>query len=113
MRGLSLAGGFPVLVMSLLAWMRELRWPVQLYLAAGCLTFILYSFDKWRAVRGGRRVPETTLHLMELAGGWPGALIAQRLLRHKCSKSRYQWVFWLIVAVHYAAWGAWFWVAGR
>ena len=37
------------------------------------------------------------LHLLELLGGWPGAFLAQRRLRHKCSKGSYQFVFWLIV----------------
>jgi hypothetical protein len=31
-------------------------------------------------------------------GGWPGAFVAQRRLRHKCVKRKYQIVFWLIVA---------------
>ena len=31
---------------------------------------------------------------------WPGAWVAQRRLRHKCSKGSYQFVFWLIVLGH-------------
>jgi len=31
---------------------------------------------------------------------WPGAFIAQRRLRHKCSKISYQAVFWLIVIAY-------------
>jgi uncharacterized membrane protein YsdA (DUF1294 family) len=42
-------------------------------------------------------VSEANLHLLELLGGWPGAFLAQRRLRHKCSKGSYQFVFWLIV----------------
>ena len=39
-------------------------------------------------------------------GGWPGAFVAQRRLRHKCVKPRYQVTFWLIVALHqYVAFG--------
>ena len=53
--------------------------------------------DKDRAVSSGWRVPESSLHLAELLGGWPGALLAQRRLRHKCSKTSYQFVFWNIV----------------
>ena len=109
MRGLSLAGGFPLLIMGIVAWMQQWHWPVWLYLCAGLATFMVYAVDKVQAKRGGWRIPERILHLMELAGGWPGALMAQRLLRHKSSKSSYQMVFWLIVAVHYCAWGAWFW----
>ena len=40
--------------------------------------FIAYGLDKRKAVNGGRRVSERTLHLMAFLGGWPGALMAQR-----------------------------------
>jgi uncharacterized membrane protein YsdA (DUF1294 family) len=44
------------------------------------------------------------LHLFELIGGWPGAFVAQRHLRHKCSKAAYLVIFWLIVLIYqYAA----------
>ncbi|HSH15989.1 MAG TPA: DUF1294 domain-containing protein [Verrucomicrobiae bacterium] len=46
------------------------------------------------------RVSEANLHLLELLGGWPAALLAQRRLRHKCSKGSYQFMFWLIVLGH-------------
>jgi uncharacterized membrane protein YsdA (DUF1294 family) len=42
------------------------------------ITFVVYYLDK-RAARLGRpRTPEATLHVLELLGGWPGALLAQR-----------------------------------
>jgi uncharacterized membrane protein YsdA (DUF1294 family)/cold shock CspA family protein len=63
-------------------------------------TFALYAWDKRRARRGGIRVSETMLHLLEFHGGWPGAFLAQRALRHKSSKFSYQVTFWLIVAFH-------------
>ena len=50
------------------------------------------------------RTPETTLHLFELAGGWPGALLAQQAFRHKTRKPSYQVAFWLIVVLHQALW---------
>ncbi len=46
------------------------------------------------------RIPESTLHLFELAGGWPGAFVAQRALRHKTAKTSYQFVFWVIILLH-------------
>ena len=61
------------------------------------LTYWIYAVDKRRAEEGLWRVPEAHLHLLELLGGWPGAFLAQRRLRHKCSKGSYQFVFWLIV----------------
>lgn len=35
--------------------------------------------------------------MLELVGGWPAAFIAQKTLRHKCSKLPYQLRFWSII----------------
>ncbi|HAT11355.1 MAG TPA: DUF1294 domain-containing protein [Planctomycetes bacterium] len=74
------------------------------YGAMSAVAFLTYLVDKRAAVRDRRRIPETTLHLLELLGGWPGALLAQRLIRHKNAKVSYQVVFWLIVMFHVAGW---------
>ncbi|MNG38217.1 hypothetical protein D3C84_1258340 [compost metagenome] len=47
-------------------------------------------------------MPERTLHLLALLGGWPGALLAQRRLRHKTAKPRFLLVFWLTTLGHVA-----------
>jgi uncharacterized membrane protein YsdA (DUF1294 family) len=64
------------------------------------VAFVAYGFDKRRARKNGRRVPEKTLHLMALFGGWPGALIGQRVFRHKTQKISFRIVFWLCVVLH-------------
>lgn len=64
------------------------------------ITYFSYRHDKRRAQTDGWRTPESTLHLLEFAGGWPGAFLAQRILRHKCSKRSFQLQFWVIVALH-------------
>jgi len=64
------------------------------------VTFAIYAWDKQRAKQAGGRTPESTLHLLELLGGWPGALLAQQLLRHKNAKRSFQVIFWIIVAAH-------------
>ena len=76
------------------------------------LTFIAYAIDKSAAKAQRWRTPETTLHLLALAGGWPGALLAQRWLRHKSAKRKFLAVFWLTVLLNVAglvmlcaAWG--------
>lgn len=69
-------------------------------LGMSLLTVWLYWLDKRASIRCRGRVPESTLHLMELAGGWPGALCAQHWFRHKTSKGAYQRVFWLVVLSH-------------
>jgi uncharacterized membrane protein YsdA (DUF1294 family) len=63
-------------------------------------TYWAYAVDKRRAEEREWRVPEARLHLLELLGGWPSAFLAQRRLRHKCSKGSYQVVFWLIVLAY-------------
>lgn len=86
--------------------------PTPLHLAAavyagmGVVALIAYGRDKRAARRGDRRTPEAVLHGIELLGGWPGALLAQRLFRHKNAKLSYQLVFWLIGALHLGAWVA-------
>lgn len=95
-----------LLVLPLLA---ILRLPFPWWMGAGgmlvvsAITYAMYAHDKKRAVSNEWRVPENTLHLAEMLGGWPGAFLAQRRLRHKCSKPTYQAVFWLIVLLHQAA----------
>lgn len=66
------------------------------------LTYALYGADKDSAAdrRSTWRASETLMHAFELAGGWPGAFLAQRRLRHKSAKISYQVIFWLIVALH-------------
>lgn len=61
------------------------------------LTFAAYASDKRKARNRQWRVSEATLHILELIGGWPAAFLAQRQLRHKCTKVSFQVVFWLIV----------------
>lgn len=72
-------------------------------LLASAVTYFLYAHDKQQAVSSKWRVPEKVLHLGELLGGWPGALLAQRGLRHKCKKGSFQLVFWMIVLSYQAA----------
>lgn len=71
-----------------------------LYLGASLVTFVAYALDK-SAAQGGRwRTQESTLHLLALIGGWPGALIAQNRLRHKSRKTSFQLVFWMTVLLN-------------
>lgn len=64
------------------------------------LTYFTYASDKRRARTNAWRIPEAHLHILELLGGWPGAWLAQKYLRHKSSKTSYRIVFWLIIALH-------------
>ena len=72
-----------------------------LILSAVCL--LAYAADKFAARSGGWRTRESTLLLLGLLGGWPGALLAQQWLRHKSAKPSFRNAFWLTVVVHTVA----------
>lgn len=79
-----------------------------LYLAASAASVVLYAMDKSAARRGRWRTAESTLHLLSVIGGWPGALIAQRLFRHKSSKPSFQAAFLFTVFLNCALlWWVW------
>ena len=64
------------------------------------LSFWAYARDKRAAQRGDWRTSERTLLTLGLLCGWPGALLAQQLLRHKSSKASFQALFWVTVALN-------------
>lgn len=73
---------------------------IVLYLGTSIVAFFAYRQDKSAARYNQRRTPEQTLHLLGLLGGWPGALLAQKLLRHKTRKLSFQVVFWTTVLLN-------------
>ena len=92
-------------------WTTRNPLPLILYTVMSLVTYALYADDKSRAQQKERRTSEQTLHLCEIAGGWLGAFIAQRILRHKSKKKSYQATFRAIVIFHQIAWLFWlFWV---
>src|SRR3546814_10961061 len=62
----------------------------------------MYWLDKEAAQGGAQRIPESTLHLVDLLGGWHGALIAQQQFRHKTVKRSFQFAFWCSVLANVA-----------
>jgi uncharacterized membrane protein YsdA (DUF1294 family) len=62
--------------MLLLAWLA----------LASLWAFLLFGWDKWRAVRSGRRVSELHLVLAGALGGWLGGLLGMLAFRHKTAK---------------------------
>lgn len=69
-------------------------------LVMSLVTYAVYNYDKARAQANHWRVPESTLHLLALMGGWPGAFLAQHQLRHKLRKPGFMSIFWLTVVVN-------------
>ncbi|WP_035481208.1 DUF1294 domain-containing protein [Gallaecimonas xiamenensis] len=75
------------------------------YLGASLLSLLLYARDKHAAQRNQWRTPENTLHLLALAGGWPGAAMAQYFFRHKSKKTAFRALFWATVLLNLGALG--------
>ncbi|MHA7680384.1 DUF1294 domain-containing protein [Cupriavidus sp. PET2-C1] len=72
-------------------------------LVMSAVAFLAYALDKNSAKHDAWRTPEARLHFLALCGGWPGALAAQHLLRHKNRKQEFQLVFWGTVALNLGA----------
>ncbi len=87
--GLAVVGKAPLIVLGI-------------YAGASVAAFVAYARDKSAAENNQWRTPENTLHLYALVGGWPGALVAQQMLRHKSRKQSFQIVFWITVVLNCA-----------
>lgn len=79
-------------------------WVALAYPLVSLFSFCQYWLDKQHAQKGRWRTPENSLHIAELLGGWPGALVAQQVFRHKTRKASFQLAFWAIVALHQGFW---------
>jgi uncharacterized membrane protein YsdA (DUF1294 family)/cold shock CspA family protein len=94
--------GFPFLYLwGWLAW--GVSWYVLLtYLLLSAVTYFTYMVDKDAAEQKTWRVSEANLHLLALAGGWPGANLAQQFLRHKSKKMEFRFLHWLVTSINIA-----------
>ena len=77
-------------------------WVDALYVGASALCIAVYGIDKFAARRGGDRVPEAMLLSLGAIGGWPGAIVAQQLFRHKTAKRSFRLQFWATVVLNVA-----------
>lgn len=78
-------------------------WVLGVYLLASICTLIAYKLDKMAAKYSHRRTPEKMLHLWAFIGGWPGAILGQKLFRHKSKKLSFQVTFWATITLNCAA----------
>jgi uncharacterized membrane protein YsdA (DUF1294 family) len=95
-----IATGFVFFILAMVFAGRLPSLVLAFYLVASVVTFLVYACDKSAASRNAWRTRESTLHLLALAGGWIGALAAQRLLRHKSAKKPFLISFWGTVALN-------------
>ncbi len=70
------------------------------YFLMSTVTFTAYALDKQFAREGRWRISESTLLGLALFGGWPGALLAQDLLRHKTKKASFRVALWVTVVLN-------------
>lgn len=93
---------FPfILALVILFILHKINWLVlAFYGLINIWTYFAYYRDKQAAQKDKFRTPEKRLHLFSLLGGWIGALLAQRILRHKSQKTEFRQVFWFTVVIH-------------
>lgn len=92
-----------LIILVLGAWFNLLpKFIAILYLVLSTVTFIIYWFDKRQAKKAEQRISERTLHIFALIGGWPGAALAQQLLRHKSHKRPFRIIFWFTLMANLA-----------
>ena len=105
--GVALAAAFGAALAAAVLIGKMPGWVGMAYGGMSVVAFGAYWKDKVAARADAWRTPEQTLHLLALLGGWPGALAAQALLRHKSAKGAFLVVFWLTVAANLGALGWW------
>lgn len=71
-----------------------------IYIVMSLIAFATYAIDKSAAQKNHWRIKESTLHLLSLIGGWPGAFFAQKKLRHKSSKKEFKRVYWVTIILN-------------
>jgi len=97
-----------ILAFAVLYLVVSLYWrvPVQVaavYAVASVVSFVVYATDKAAARVGRWRTSESTLLAFAVVGGWPGAIVAQQVLRHKTRKRSFQTAFYGCVALNVVA----------
>lgn len=70
------------------------------YIVMSVITYTAYAIDKRAAKRNQWRIKERNLHMLSVAGGWPGALLARYHLRHKSRKQPFRVIFWGTLVVN-------------
>jgi uncharacterized membrane protein YsdA (DUF1294 family) len=69
-------------------------------LSINSISFILFGFDKFLAIKNKRRIPEKELFTVSTIGGAFGGLFAILVFNHKISKAFFMWRFMFIFIVN-------------
>lgn len=96
---------FAIPAFLVVVWIVAMLWRVPgwfglFYLVASVICFTAYALDKSAARAGNWRTAEQTLLFLGLMGGWPGAIVAQQVFRHKSNKASFRAAFWISVLIN-------------
>ena len=59
------------------------------FLLLNLVSFLLFGLDKWKAMHGRWRIPESTLLLSAALGGSTGAFLGMKKFHHKTRKAKF------------------------
>jgi uncharacterized membrane protein YsdA (DUF1294 family) len=65
-------------------------------LSINAVSFVLFGYDKFLAIKNKRRIPEKELFTVATIGGAFGGLFAILVFNHKISKAFFMWRFMFI-----------------
>ena len=74
-----------------------------IFAAVSAITAVLFYIDKRAAIDKRWRVSERQLLIASFLCGWPGALVARKLFRHKTKKWSFVLRFWCVVLANLIA----------
>ncbi|CAN5135657.1 cold shock and DUF1294 domain-containing protein [soil metagenome] len=89
-----------IYALTVLFWAPVPLWVGALYIGVSVIAFVAYGIDKSASRLQRRRIAETTLIMLGLLGGWPGAIVGQQFFRHKTAKLSFRAVFWVSVLIN-------------
>ena len=92
--------GFLVIVVAVAVLWQPAVWVLWTYLGMSALSFAAYGLDKRASLSKGWRIPESSLLVPGLLGGWPGAILGQQIFRHKTKKNVFRVRFWTSVVLN-------------
>ncbi|MGH1353001.1 MAG: DUF1294 domain-containing protein [Methyloligellaceae bacterium] len=72
---------------------------ISYYVWINIFTFFLYGWDKGAAMTNMWRVSERQLHMYMFFGGALGAILGQKIFRHKTQKLSFRIVFWSLLVI--------------
>lgn len=75
---------------------------LMVYAIMSLVTLCMYAIDKSVAGKRAPRISERALLLCGLAGGWPGAIVAQSIFRHKTQKASFRRAFFATIILNLA-----------